>query len=184
MQDLADSKRINSNVKSVPNTATPLRRRRQLVSIDNLSATIVSQLFWPQLSQEEFNLPSDVSAMLVTYGAKYRSLKAPRKLEWKPNLGSVQLELTIGDQQLDVSVSYPFLASSPEHLLFPLRPTSFYDLTFSLQVSPFHAAVLMHFQSRPEWPAAELALEMGVAPDILRRKAIFWINQGKLYECG
>lgn len=31
-QDLADSKRINANVKSVPNTATPLRRRRSLVS--------------------------------------------------------------------------------------------------------------------------------------------------------
>ena len=31
--------------------------------------------------------------MLATYGAKYRSLKAPRTLQWKPNLGSVQLEL-------------------------------------------------------------------------------------------
>ncbi len=32
-QDLADSKRINTNVQSVPNTATPLRRRRHLVDI-------------------------------------------------------------------------------------------------------------------------------------------------------
>ena len=30
-QDLADSKRVNANVQSVPNTATPLRRRRSLV---------------------------------------------------------------------------------------------------------------------------------------------------------
>ena len=59
-QDLADSKRINANVKSVPNSATPLRRRRQLVSIDGMSATIVSQLFWPQPPQEEFNLPPEV----------------------------------------------------------------------------------------------------------------------------
>ena len=59
-QDLADSKRINVNVKSVPNSATPLRRRRQLVSIDSMSATIVSQLFWPQPPQEEFNLPPEV----------------------------------------------------------------------------------------------------------------------------
>lgn len=46
------------------------------------------------------------------------------------------------------------------------------------QVSPFHASVLMHFQTRPEWPAAELAERMGVAPDALRRKIVFWINQG------
>lgn len=60
LKDLADSKRINANVKSVPNTATPLRRRRQLVNIDGLSATIVSQLFWPTLPQDEFNLPPEV----------------------------------------------------------------------------------------------------------------------------
>lgn len=42
--------------------------------------------------------------MLATYGAKYRSLKAPRKLQWKPSLGSVQLELTIGDQTLEFNV--------------------------------------------------------------------------------
>lgn len=46
------------------------------------------------------------------------------------------------------------------------------------QVSPFHASVLMHFHTRPEWPAAELAERMGVAPDLLRRKVVFWINQG------
>ncbi len=45
-----------------------------------------------------------VRGMLTTYGAKYRSLKAPRKLEWKPNLGAVQLELTIGDQNLEFNV--------------------------------------------------------------------------------
>ena len=43
--------------------------------------------------------------MLSTYAAKYRSLKAPRKLQWKPNLGTVQLELAIGDQTLEFNVS-------------------------------------------------------------------------------
>ena len=33
-----------------------------------------------------------------------------------------------------------------------------------LQVSPFHASVLMHFQTRPEWPAAELAAIMAAHP--------------------
>ena len=53
-----------------------------------------------------------------------------------------------------------------------------------MQVSPFHASVLMHFQNRPEWPAGELAAKMGVAPDALRRKIIFWINQGKHVAAG
>jgi hypothetical protein len=43
--------------------------------------------------------------MLATYAAKYRSLKAPRKLQWKPNLGTVQLDLAIGDQTLEFNVS-------------------------------------------------------------------------------
>lgn len=47
---------------------------------------------------------AQVQAMLATYGAKYRSLKAPRKLQWKPNLGTVQLELAIGDQSLEFNV--------------------------------------------------------------------------------
>ena len=42
--------------------------------------------------------------MLATYGAKYRSLKAPRKLQWRPNLGTVQLDLAIGDQTLEFNV--------------------------------------------------------------------------------
>lgn len=60
MQDLADSKRINTNVKSVPDTATPVKHRPNLVGIQHVDATIVSELFWPQLPQEEFVLPSQV----------------------------------------------------------------------------------------------------------------------------
>lgn len=42
--------------------------------------------------------------MLSTYAAKYRSLKAPRKLQWRPSLGTVSLELAIGDQTLEFNV--------------------------------------------------------------------------------
>ncbi len=42
--------------------------------------------------------------MLSTYAAKYRSLKAPRKLQWRPSLGTVSLDLTIGDQTLEFNV--------------------------------------------------------------------------------
>lgn len=292
-QDMADSKRINANVKSVPNTATPLRRRRSLVScaapglagmlhkaqhasfscygaaVEGGSARpLPSQrpilpplrlpacrwtltacppplspsssgrscpprsstcrrrcagaevspclpaapecwcaLAWgplpsgsPASTCSPRPPPCQVSAMLATYGAKYRSLKAPRKLQWKPNLGSVQLELTIGDQTLEFNVSAGRAGrrrTGPGRRMRPARRTppawqscgmqpcavsSSFPRSVPphpLQVSPFHASVLMHFQTRPEWPAAELAERMGVAPDVLRRKVVFWINQGE-----
>lgn len=185
-QDLADSKRINAHVHGVPNDATPLKRRRQqLADIGGLTATVVSQLFWPQLPQEELRLPREVwgrrggqpgarparrgcsagggvgrhlaaaaaggclarlptravlartplasrpctagacavadssltrcappgltcgvqvQSMLDTYGAKYHSLKVPRKLQWRPHLGQVTLEATVGGQALEFQV--------------------------------------------------------------------------------
>lgn len=43
--------------------------------------------------------------MLDTYGAKYHSLKVPRKLVWRPALGQVVLDVAIGDQVLEFQVS-------------------------------------------------------------------------------
>lgn len=54
--------------------------------------------------------------MLDTYASKYHDLKAPRKLKWKPALGSVGLTVRVGGDSLD------------------------------LTVSPLHASVIMHFQ--------------------------------------
>lgn len=129
--------------------------------------------------------------MLATYAAKYRSLKAPRKLVWRPNLGTVALDLAIGDQTLEFNVRRGAGVGVGCCVPLPL-PLPCTDSTRALpppstlpaQVSPFHAAVLMHFQSRPEWPTAELAETMGVAPDALRRRAIFWVNQGAYAGAG
>lgn len=49
----------------------------------------------------------------------------------------------------------------------------------SMQVSPFHAAILLRFKERADWPAAELARELGVTPELLRKRAVFWINKGR-----
>jgi len=73
-------------------------------------------------------------------------------LQWKPSLGTVSLTLTIGDKDLEYNVS------------------------------PIHATLLLHFQDRPEWAAPELADVTGVEVDLLRRKMVFWINQGVVCE--
>lgn len=54
--------------------------------------------------------------MLDTYASKYHDLKAPRKLKWKPALGSVTLSIKVGNDSLD------------------------------LTVTPLHATIIMHFQ--------------------------------------
>ena len=54
--------------------------------------------------------------MLDTYASKYHDLKAPRKLKWKPALGSVSLTIKVGGDSLD------------------------------LNVTPLHATIIMHFQ--------------------------------------
>lgn len=90
--------------------------------------------------------------MLATYAHKYHSLKAPRVLEWKPSLGSVTLDLTIGNRQLEFTVS------------------------------PFHATVLLQFQAHSQWTQVGLAAALGVPVDALRRKIVYWINQGVVSE--
>ena len=60
-----------------------------------------------------------IQAMLDTYASKYHDLKAPRKLKWKPALGSVSLTIRVGGDNLD------------------------------LNVTPLHATIIMHFQVNP-----------------------------------
>lgn len=152
LKDLSDSKRINANVRTVSNTSTPLKHCGQLVPIDTLSVSIMSQLFWPQLQSEEFVLPPHIKDMLDTFAHKYHALKAPRVLQWKPSLGLVDLSLTIGDQTVDFTVS------------------------------PVLATMLMHFEKQSEWSLDALARSIGLAADLVRKRMMYWINQGVIGE--
>ncbi|KAA6417838.1 MAG: anaphase-promoting complex subunit 2-like [Trebouxia sp. A1-2] len=154
LKDIADSKRMNSNIKALPTVVTsPVRGRRQdAVSISPLTSTVTSALFWPPHHQDTLKLPSQIQAMLDTYASKYHDLKAPRKLKWKPALGSVSLTIRVGGDNLD------------------------------LNVTPLHATIIMHFQEQSSWKASELAKLVELAVPKLRMGAIFWINQGVLTE--
>lgn len=60
--------------------------------------------------------------MLDTYANKYHDLKAPRKLKWRPALGSVSLTIRVGTNSLD------------------------------LTVTPLHATIILHFQVSKYFP--------------------------------
>lgn len=62
LKDVTDSKRLNTAIQQLPNTATPTKanKHRPLVDTQHLSATIVSHLFWPALQSDDIILPSQV----------------------------------------------------------------------------------------------------------------------------
>ena len=67
LKDIADSKRINSNIKALPTVVTsPVRGRRQdAASIGPLTSTVTSALFWPPHQQDNLKLPLQVHSLSV-----------------------------------------------------------------------------------------------------------------------
>lgn len=89
------------------------------------------------------------------YAERYHHLKAPRKLLWRPSLGVVTLEVACG-------------------------PT-----TMEFRVTPLHAALLMRFSgtsTTDALTASQLAAVLGAPQAVVRRKALFWVNNGVLAE--
>ncbi|EIE27163.1 hypothetical protein COCSUDRAFT_55186 [Coccomyxa subellipsoidea C-169] len=106
LKDVADSKRVNGNIKDMPAAAmSPLRRARREAPVAHTSATIISALFWPTVPEEKFAVPPEVQEQLDAYAGRFFVLKTPRKLLWRPDLGAVSLTLTVGDDTLDLTVT-------------------------------------------------------------------------------
>ncbi|KAL3697240.1 hypothetical protein R1sor_011316 [Riccia sorocarpa] len=175
LKDIADSKRINSNIKASKSSSDPavsqIRSRltpsaqlgpdvgqigigkiEQELSLDMVDSTIISSLFWPPFQTEAIKVPEAVEFILDEYAQRYHALKAPRKLQWKKNLGTVKLEL------------------------------QFEDRSNQFVVSPLHASIIMQFESQSSWLASDLALSVGVPLATLRRRIMLWVNQGVLVE--
>ncbi len=121
------------------------------LTLSNLSATLISGEFWPELMEEECKLPAPVLALMEEYGARFAAIKAPRYLEWQPLLGQVDLEL------------------------------EFADRTLQLQVSPLLAtAIALFTDEKNTWTLAELAEEMELDEDMLAKHMHFWVNHNVL----
>ncbi|XP_058810288.1 anaphase-promoting complex subunit 2 [Phymastichus coffea] len=117
------------------------------------SALVLSAQFWPPFKEDwRLELPAPVQRQLERYARAFEALKGSRTLCWKSHLGSVGLEIELRDRRL------------------------------KLDVSPIHAAVIMHFERRPEWSLEELAEAMHVPSTVLRRRIGFWLSQAILAE--
>ncbi|MBN3272417.1 ANC2 protein, partial [Polyodon spathula] len=148
LKDVADSRRINSNVAD-EEMKLPEEQRSPLP----LSALIMSSEFWPPLKEEKLELPAPIKEVMESFTKRYEKLKAMRTLSWKPHLGSVTLDLELGDRTLS-----------------------------NLSVSPVHAAIIMHFQDRSSWTLEELGEALEMPASVLRRRMTLWQQQGVLRE--
>lgn len=118
-----------------------------------LSAIILSSEFWPTLKEEKLELPAGVCRAMEAYTRHFEKLKAMRTLSWKPHLGSVTLDVELEDRTLT-----------------------------ELTVSPFHAAIILHFQEKSSWTLEELSSKLGAPKEVVHRKLALWQQHGVLRE--
>ncbi|XP_049784564.1 anaphase-promoting complex subunit 2 isoform X1 [Schistocerca cancellata] len=115
-------------------------------------AMVLSAQFWPPFKGDTLELPPFIKEHLDVYTKAFETLKGNRTLCWKPHLGAVNLDIELKDRNIN------------------------------LTVSPIHATIIWHFQTKNQWTIEELSQEMRVAPTILRRRMAFWQSQGLVRE--
>ncbi|KAK7578045.1 hypothetical protein V9T40_010250 [Parthenolecanium corni] len=112
----------------------------------------LSAQFWPPFKDNTLKLPTVVTEHLDVYTKAFETYKGNRTLLWKSHLGIVTLEIELKDR------------------------------TLNLTVSPVHATIIWHFQTKSEWSLADLSKIMMTSCSVLRRKISFWQSQGVLIE--
>ncbi|KAG9248551.1 hypothetical protein BJ878DRAFT_17631 [Calycina marina] len=63
-----------------------------------IHAKILSRLFWPQLQDESYRIPDDITQLQRRYEVGFEKLKASRKLTWMHALGQATVELDLADR--------------------------------------------------------------------------------------
>ncbi|XP_038045964.1 anaphase-promoting complex subunit 2-like isoform X2 [Patiria miniata] len=152
LKDVADSRRCNAHINSLKKDEEP--EAKDATKDFEFNSMILSAQFWPNLKEEKLKIPEEIEKAMEEYTKSYEDLKGMRTLNWKTNLGLVNLELELKDRKL------------------------------SLSVSPIHATIIMHFQNKAKWTVEELSGVMQVSVTALRRKMAFWQSQGVLREEG
>lgn len=74
-QDMADSRRINANIRD-EEEKLPEEERPPF----SLVAVILSSEFWPPLKEEKLELPEQVKEAMEAYSKKYEKLKVRQAL--------------------------------------------------------------------------------------------------------
>jgi anaphase-promoting complex subunit 2 len=96
LKDVAESRRINTGVcKHMSNPVFPVE------------AFVLSHCFWPSFRKETLLLPPAITEIFEEYTRHYQSLKGLRTLEWRTGAGLVDLEVELGEEVREFTVSPP-----------------------------------------------------------------------------
>lgn len=160
LKDISDSRRVDSSVRKDQGLSkSPSRmhgKRPAHPDISELHAKILSRFFWPEIQDQEFNVPDEIASLQQRYSAGFEALKQSRKLTWRNGLGQVTVELELGDR-------------------------SFVD-----EVSTWQATVIHAFHSDSEETVSktvpDLASQLNMAASLVRSACLFWVSKRILSE--
>ncbi|KJK64731.1 Cullin family protein [Aspergillus parasiticus SU-1] len=159
MRDIFDSRRVDAVVRNDQDLT-----RKPAVStsssddedIPELHAKILSHFFWPEIQEQDFNVPEEILELQQRYAAGFASLKQSRKLTWLNGLGQVTVELDLEDR------------------------------VFVDEVSTWQATVIYAFDSPSDdsvsKTANELAEELDMSVALVRSACLFWVSKRILAE--
>ncbi|GMG20326.1 unnamed protein product [Ambrosiozyma monospora] len=121
-------------------------------------ASIVSHMYWPELPENKFKLPDEITTGLTKFESDFEDLKQGRKLTLLPSLGQVDLDIELNN-----------------------------GVVHNFKVSPDKAAIIYHFQKQTPGAEVKLAmlcmgLQMPLA--LVKSGLKFWVTNGVLVESG
>lgn len=160
LRDISDSKRVDSVVRNDQGLGkSPSRMvssRPPRINRPQLHAKILSRFFWPEMQDQEFKVPDEITSLQERYSSGFEALKQSRKLTWRNGLGQVTVELELEDR------------------------------SFAEEVTTWQATVIHAFQEDSDEAITKTVsdltsqLEMGVA--LVRSACLFWVSKRILAE--
>ncbi|KAI1807154.1 hypothetical protein F4811DRAFT_507092 [Daldinia bambusicola] len=111
-----------------------------------IHARILSRLYWPEVGEERFVLPSSVAEIQKKYESIFERLKPSRKIKWLNHLGQATVELELEDR------------------------------TISDKVHTYEAAVINAFseENSSSWTFDDLWMKLEMDEDLLTTALEFW----------
>ena len=146
LRDVSDSRNVDKVIR---------KEQAQQKRSDEpaLHAKILSRLFWPTMTDQNFNLPTPILDQQTSYEKGFETLKHSRKLTWLNSIGHVEVELHLEDRII------------------------------TEEVLPYQASVIYAFQSQSSpLSVADLASQLDMSPTLVRSACIFWLSRRVLTE--
>lgn len=100
LKDIQDSGRVNHTIRHNQQLDLSDQGSKAAPEPPSLHAKILSRLFWPQLHDESYRIPDDITDLQKRYEQGFESLKTSRKLTWLHALGQATVELELTDRTI------------------------------------------------------------------------------------